>query len=176
MIRKGLIVLATIGVVTGLILFIGSEFGHQGPGFAFFTNWIVMSGVAMLGGVIQVASFLPTRYFSIKDWERTGRVYRMFGVQLFKRMLLRGPFSVLNSAIQYKGNRPSLTQLASKMCDAEAAHLLIFCIIIILVIYFALRGWWSSAGWLMVFNIVLNLYPIMLQRYNRGRLNRILKQ
>ncbi len=34
----------------------------------------------------------------------------------------------------------------------------------------AVRGWWAAAGWTLLFNILFNGYPAMLQRYNRALL------
>ena len=174
-INKVLTVLLTSVTVVLLIGFVGSKSGYRSPAFAFFANWMVMSGVTMLDGVIKVASFLPPRYFKINEWEVTSGIYRVLGVRLFKRILVGGPFAMLNSAIRYNGDRASLAQLASNMRDAEAAHLLIFCIMVSFVLFAVVRGWWDSALWLLGFNVALNLYPIMLQRSNRGRLERIIK-
>ena len=35
--------------------------------------------------------------------------------------------------------------------------------------------WLDAAAWLMLFNVPLNAYPVMLQRYNRLRLDPLLK-
>ena len=29
---------------------------------------------------------------------------------------------------------------------------------------------WDAAAWTLLFNVLINAYPVMLQRYNRGRL------
>jgi hypothetical protein len=34
-------------------------------------------------------------------------------------------------------------------------------------------GWIDAALWILLFNIVFNGYPVMLQRYNRLRLQRL---
>lgn len=62
------------------------------------------------------------------------------------------------------------------MQASEASHLLIFLIIMMTVVYAAVKGWWDLAAWLMAFNILINVYPIMLQRYNRARLTPILER
>jgi hypothetical protein len=40
------------------------------------------------------------------------------------------------------------------------------------VVHAAARGWWAAAGWTVVFDVLLNGYPVMLQRYNRALLSR----
>jgi hypothetical protein len=34
------------------------------------------------------------------------------------------------------------------------------------------RGWWGAEGWTLLFDLLLNGYPVMLQRYNRALLDR----
>ena len=37
------------------------------------------------------------------------------------------------------------------------------------------RGWWGAAGWTLLFDVLLNGYPVMLQRYNRALLGKALQ-
>ncbi len=45
-----------------------------------------------------------------------------------------------------------------------------------LISYSVLRKWPNAARWLLLFNLMVNAYPIMLQRYNRIRLHKLLTQ
>ena len=53
------------------------------------------------------------------------------------------------------------------MREPETAHVWLFVMMLAVVIHALVRGWWAAAGWTMLFNVVLNAYPVMLQRYNR---------
>jgi hypothetical protein len=57
---------------------------------------------------------------------------------------------------------------------AETVHVWIFLLALLLVLYAVARGWWDAAGWLLLVNTLLNLYPVMQQRMIRGRLERTL--
>lgn len=35
------------------------------------------------------------------------------------------------------------------------------------------RGWWDTAAWLLLFNILLNAYPVMSMRHVRARAARL---
>jgi hypothetical protein len=49
-------------------------------------------------------------------------------------------------------------------------------LVLILTGYIGGRGWVSSAGWLLLFNILIDGYPVMLQRYNRARIEKVLQR
>jgi hypothetical protein len=56
------------------------------------------------------------------------------------------------------------------MRKAEMSHLFIFLIILAFMLYALANGWFSAAGWLLIFNMLINGYPVILQRYNRVKL------
>jgi hypothetical protein len=39
-----------------------------------------------------------------------------------------------------------------------------------IVVHAMARGWWIAASWTFVFDVLVNGYPVILQRYNRARL------
>ena len=41
-------------------------------------------------------------------------------------------------------------------------------------VYAATKDWWAFVAWLLLANVVANVYPIMLQRLNRARLRPVL--
>jgi hypothetical protein len=66
--------------------------------------------------------------------------------------------------------------LENETRSAEAGHGIIFLLMLGLTLYALARGWWDAVGWLMLFNIIFNAYPVLLQRYNRIRLIRIIER
>ncbi|MRR09710.1 hypothetical protein EG831_06495 [bacterium] len=117
------------------------------------------------------------RYFIPLPFERagSGRIYERLGIRLYKRYLptsgdlvshARGVRHVDRSGI---GLLPSLQRIERRTRVYEARH--IFGALSMLAI-----SWWSIAvhhrgNWLVlsVANLLINGYPIMLQRYNRTR-------
>ena len=59
------------------------------------------------------------------------------------------------------------------MRQAELNHALTLVAVTVLAVESAIGWVWDYAFWLMVFNMIFNVYPIMLQRYNRVRLEPI---
>ncbi len=64
----------------------------------------------------------------------------------------------------------TLTQLGREMRKAEAGHVAVFMLVLLLAGCALLQGWLDAAAWLSLFNILINGYPVMLQRYNRIKL------
>jgi hypothetical protein len=56
------------------------------------------------------------------------------------------------------------------MRDAEASHTILLVATFGVAALEAAVGNWSAAAWVAVFNLLLNGYPVMLQRYNRALL------
>ncbi|WP_369750876.1 hypothetical protein [Pontibacter sp. BAB1700] len=54
-------------------------------------------------------------------------------------------------------------------------HLVIFFIVLASAAWVALYYGIKQSLWLMSLNVILNLYPILVQRYNRPRLQRAIK-
>ena len=42
--------------------------------------------------------------------------------------------------------------------------------------YAMLRQWFDATGWMLAFNVFINGYSIMLQRYNRSKLQGLIQQ
>jgi Glycosyl-4,4'-diaponeurosporenoate acyltransferase len=81
----------------------------------------------------------------------------------------------INPDFRLLGGRNGLIDLKQCMQFAEAAHGLLFVIVSTLAAGALTLGWFDTAVWLMLFNVLLNGYPVMLQRYNRRRLEVLLR-
>lgn len=164
-------------LVTGyLILWSFDAFGPHNPFFAFLLNWLTMSWVAVVGEAVPFS--LSSRYYEIKAIERTGRMYEYLGIRLFKNLVRRGPLSVFSPRLRLPKEKTvsALGLLEREMRKAETSHLLLFVVMVLFSAYALLRGWPDAAGWIMVFNILINGYPVMLQRYNRIKLTELIQK
>lgn len=171
-------VLGLIGLVGGTLAVLGAAgalFGFRSFGIAFLLNWMVMTSVALAESWLGFSLSLPHSYYRWFPFERRGRVYRRLGVLVFKRILFWTRLSGLNPSIRYSGGRTSLGALESRMRQAEAAHVLVLVVVLAATGIAVVRGWWALTVWLSVFNGLMNGYPIMLQRYNRGRLSAVIE-
>jgi hypothetical protein len=165
-----LFLLATTVIVIALIAWSLDAFGLRSPAFAFLINWLAMSWGAVASLAIRF-SFAPN-YYAIKSFEQTGRVYEWLGVRLVKKILRRGPLAILSPTLRFPEEKTvaGLEKLENEMRNAETIHLYVFIFILLLTGFALLNGWLDAVGWLSLFNILFNIYPIMLQRYNRIRM------
>lgn len=146
--------------------------GPQGAGFAFLVVWVPM---AWLGTVSRfVRPRLPGAYHDLRAFERDGRLYERLGVVRAKRLLRRGPLAVFNPDLHLPVERTpeNLAHLDRRMRDAEASHFILLVAMLGVVAHAVARGWWGAAGWILLFDVLLNGYPVMLQRYNRALLGK----
>ena len=146
--------------------------GGDSAGFAFLVVWVPMTWLGTVSRVAQPR--LPDGYHRLRAFERDGRVYERLGVRVFKRLLRRGPLAAFNPDLHLPADRAPehLAHLERRMCDAEAAHALLFVATLGVVAHAAAQGWWTAAALTLVFDVLLNGYPVMLQRDNRARLRR----
>ncbi|SHN09247.1 hypothetical protein SAMN04488057_106177 [Cyclobacterium lianum] len=141
--------------------------------FAWVLNFLLMTGVLAFTETFQPK--LNMTWFDSKKWEADGKIYKRFGVDLFRKLLVWVKWEKLTKAANpIKKDRETLTKLAYKTRQSEFGHAIIFIIVLIFGIVVAFSYGFRQSVWLLLLNILLNLYPIALQRYNRPRLRGIL--
>ncbi|HEY0176876.1 MAG TPA: hypothetical protein VGC08_10890 [Pedobacter sp.] len=69
-------------------------------------------------------------------------------------------------------NTKALMNLHYQTKKSELGHVIILLIVLGFNVFVAFKFGVLKSLWLLVLNILLNLYPIFLQRYNRPRIER----
>jgi hypothetical protein len=129
--------------------------------------------------VAMLALFLPAGYYRPRQFELSGRFYERLGVRWFKRWTPDG-----DNVVRYIRHflpeyriilsRRHLGDLDVRTRKSEQGHLLWLLVTAPPILYALVCGWAVLASWLFLGNLVVNVYPIMLQRYNRARVQRSL--
>jgi hypothetical protein len=165
-------VLFTVATIAAafLIIWCLDAFGFRSPVFAFLANWLAMSWVAIVGQAVPF--YFPSGYYDIQAFEGSGQVYEFLGIRLFKRLVRRGPLTIFSPTLRFPQEKTTsaLQHLDQEMRKAETGHVLIFVMVSLSAIYALFMGWLDAVAWMLGFNIMINGYPIMLQRYNRIKL------
>lgn len=121
-------------------------------------------------------SELTSSYYTSKTWERKGQYYEYFGIHLFRKLLVLIGWEKLNKKSNpIEKSAKALQHNLFNTKKAEIGHLIIFLIVLLVSVIVIATSGLQSAMWLIVFNILLNLYPVLLQRYNRPRIERALQ-
>jgi hypothetical protein len=145
--------------------------------FAFSINWLLAAWAILLGRALQsrsgawdgLALQLPARYYATRPFEKGGRIYDYLGTGWYKRLLRRVLWTVNPTQLR---SRPDARQtMIAGTRAAEAGHLLIFVVITGFTLQALFAGWWDTAGWLLLFNLLHSGYPVLSMRQLRSRLN-----
>jgi hypothetical protein len=171
-IRIAAVVVVGFAVTCVVLAWSYRSFGPDSVGFAFLVVWVPMAGLGTVSHVI--APRLPDAFHRLRAFELDGRVYERVGVRIAKRLLRRGPLAVFNPGLHMPAERTpeQLARLDQRMRDAEASHAILLVATLPIVVHAAARGWGIAAACTLLFDVLVNGYPVMLQRYNRARLRR----
>jgi hypothetical protein len=134
----------------------------------------------LAGALASVAVWwLPSSYYAVRRFERDGRIYEALGARLFRRLVPDA--DVANRARRrsepgYRliANRVDAAAFVPRTRLSEKAHLALLLMGALSALFAARLGWWKWAAYLALGNVIVNVYPILLQRYTRARLARVL--
>ena len=142
----------------------------------------VDAALVNLAVVAWSAFVLPLRglprfdeYFTLRAWERSGRVFHWLGVPLFRAIVRRGPLSLSNRALPAAWHSGDPERIERETRAAEGGHAIAFLIVLALAGLALVRGDAERATWLAALDVPLNLYPVLLQRDHRHRLQEMLR-
>jgi hypothetical protein len=126
--------------------------------------------------LIQLASniSLPDKFYEIREFEKSGHLYRITGAKVFKYLLTKNPFPTFTARIFLKDySIAGLYKLEKEMRNAETVHFLGFISTFIIMIPFGCFKDSRYFYYMIAFNTIENFYPVLVQRYNRNRIYKI---
>ena len=116
-------------------------------------------------------------YFEIKDFEKSGKLYKNLGIKQFQKLV-----RLINSPKGLMKGKEDLKKYQAFTKGIELTHILGSAMLGGIGIYSAsipkekFEDYLLCVGAPMLFNVLGNSYPIMLQRYNRNKTEKILKR
>ena len=161
------IALITIALIYALTYYVKV----QSFSFASALNFTLMACVLTFTETLK--SPLSSPYYNEKAWERRGKIYESFGINFYRKLLVWTGWEKLNKKSNpIEKNIKALTHLHYQTKKSELGHIIIFFIVLGFNIFVAFKFGILKSFSLLILNILLNLYPILLQRYNRPRIER----
>lgn len=147
------------------------EVSRRSVAFAFFLNWALMGFAFVVWTIVPIR--LGRAYYCVHAFERDGRLYERAGVRLFQRILRASKIHGPAPFPRYARGPSGAAALAADTKNPETAHLMIFLVVCGVTVDALRRGWPDTAGWLTLFNVLFNAYPVMSMRHVRARAARL---
>ena len=168
--KLGFIAIITIVSIYVLIHIIGMQ-SFPFP-FACWLNFILLAGVRAFTETLK--SQFTSSYFNEKAWERRGKIYESLGINFYRKLLVWIGWErhVTKKSNPVEKNTKALINLHYQTKHGEVGHIIVLIIVLGFNILVAFKFGFLKSLWLLILNIILNLYPVLLQRYNRPRIVR----
>ena len=123
-------------------------------------------------------SFLPVSWYSVHRFEANGRFYEGLGVKAIRALVSNG--DLINRFVRrrFPGYRvyafaKRIDKVTKDGRSNELSHLISFGGGLVVAVYAWRIGWTDWAVWLTLANLLVNLYPVLVQRYTRARIEKI---
>jgi Glycosyl-4,4'-diaponeurosporenoate acyltransferase len=123
--------------------------------------------------------WLPAAYFRIQGFERSGRLYELIGVRAFRHLVPDGDLAnrwrrYRQPAFRIITNRAYAAAFVERTKLSEKSHVALLFVGTVTSLFAWHIGWRVCSIYLGVANVLVHVYPVLLQRYTRGRILRVL--
>lgn len=114
--------------------------------------------------------------FGARPFERGGATYKLLGVKQYARVLkVIGWEKIVRKEHPVAKDLEALKRYEAWTCGSEAIHFSSAIFVAAITVWVAWRYSLDHISWLVAVNILVNMYPIMLQRFNRARVIRLIE-
>lgn len=169
--RKTLILISISTITIVSICTLINYIRMDGFTFAWALNFLLM--LCVLAFTEALKSQLTSSYYNEKGWEQRGKVYEQLGINFFRKLLVWTGWERLNKKSNpIEKNTKALMHLHYQTKKSELGHIIILFIVLGFNVFVVFKFGVLKSLWLLILNVLLNLYPIFLQRYNRPRIER----
>lgn len=167
----------TYDLLRGLVGTDPSEFTSSEIAIIAFLLTLFITGVfAFIGFAYSTSSLLPERYFKIKNPVFLNNLYRWFGIKYFKTTLLLLFWGVKKNRKKYfNGTKAGIKNFIFQTKQSEFGHLISLLCILLISTFLLYYGYYQLFIFANAINIIGNLYPVILQRHHRVRIEKIIK-
>lgn len=142
-----------------------------------FLLTIFITGVfAFIGFAYPSSKILSDGYYKIKSPRILNRICKSIGIKYFQYFLLVIYWGQKNSRKKYfNGTKKGLGNFIYQTKQSEFGHLAAFFVILISTFILLLQGYIFMVAIITLINILGNVYPVILQRSHRMRIENITK-
>ena len=143
-----------------------------------FTFGISASIFSWIVGILLTSILQKTEYYeklSNLNFITSKTLNQRIGLEYFKWIVKNTFIKFLNQGLTVRSKNADFTAIRSSMTLAEVHHLMGFFSVCLVAIYQSFNVHIVFGLMMMIPNVVLNLYPSLLQQENKRRLDRLIK-
>jgi len=137
---------------------------------------LITGAVAFLGFVYPTGRLLPDSYYQIKNPKKLDVWYKWLGVEFFRFFLLKTFYRKKDNKKYFNGTKSGVVLFDYNTKQSEFGHLIAFIFVFVLSLALLFEGHVVVSIWMQPLNIILNFYPIILQRKHRIIVERLIKR
>ena len=151
-------------------------FGNLSLAMNIFMAWVInmfITGIfAFAGFALPTQKLLPNSYYKVSHPKRFKRLFKNLKVEWFRKFLLATVWrSKVQQAKHFDGKQSGINNLEVQSKKSEFGQLFPFIILNFVGIYLIFKGLAALGVAVLVFNVLGNFYPIVLQRHHRMRID-----
>ncbi len=151
-------------------------FGNLSWVMIIFMAWVInmfITGIfAFAGFALPTQNLLPNSYYKVNQPMRFKRLFKTLKVEWFRKFLLATVWrSKAQQAKHFDGTLSGINNLEVQSKKSEFGHLFPLIILNFVGIYLIIKGLVALGVAVLVFNVLGNFYPIVLQRHHRMRID-----
>lgn len=135
---------------------------------------LITGFVAFLGFVYPTSKLLPNTYFKIRHPKTLKTIYKWMGVEFFRFLLLKTFYREADNKKYFNGTKAGILLFDYNTKQSEFGHLIALLLVFVVSVILLIQGHRTVFFWIQPFNIILNFYPIILQRKHRIAVQRLM--
>lgn len=141
---------------------------------AFLLSLFVTGIFAFVGFVFPTFKLLPSTYYQIKHAKSLLKWSKLLGINYFRFLLLLFFWGRKKNRKKYfDGTKSGLKHFIFQTKQSEFGHLGALIVLFLCIIPLIIRGYFTLSLLLIIINFIGNLYPILLQRIHRMRIEKM---
>jgi hypothetical protein len=132
----------------------------------------------IIHAVLKKTEFYNKRLSNL-DFVENEKLNKYIGVDVIKWIVKNTPFKYFNQTIKIKGRieKTGLIKLRQDMTSSEISHLIGFAFVLIVALLIFLKTkFFLGIVIILTVNILMNLYPSLLQQQNKRRIDKLIKK
>ncbi len=139
-------------------------------------TFLITGVLAFLGFVYPTNKILPKKYYQIENPKTLHIWYTWLGVAYFRWFLLKTFYRKKENKKYFNGTKSGILLFNYHTKQSEFGHLMAFILVFALSLVLLFKGHTYVFMWMQPLNVILNFYPILLQRKHRIPIQRLLKK